>query len=130
MSKQDMYDLHAAKNRIAQLEAALREIAQFTGYKQPTDSSAWSVFMMVPEDLRTASETACECIDLWTPETLYDSHGTPYQNNMARQDDSTEDDMLYVTYGDYKALADGLREIGRKYDVPPTDIQALLTKGE
>ena len=47
--------------RVADLEVALREIAQFTGYKQPTDSSAWSVFMMVPEDLRTALETAAYC---------------------------------------------------------------------
>ena len=44
-------------------------------------------------------------VQLWTPETLYDSHGTPYQNHMARQDDSTEDDILYVKYDDYKAVA-------------------------
>jgi hypothetical protein len=38
---------------------------------------------------------------LWTPEHLGWGKG---QAEMVRQDDSTEDDMLYVTYDDYKAL--------------------------
>jgi hypothetical protein len=38
------------RRRIAELEDALRVIARFTNV--PSDSSAWSVFMMVPEELR------------------------------------------------------------------------------
>lgn len=41
--------------RIEGLEAALREIGRFCNV--PTDSSAWSVYMMVPEDLRSTAET-------------------------------------------------------------------------
>jgi hypothetical protein len=43
------------RERVGRLESALREIAQFCGHKAPIDSSAWSVFMMVPEDLRSSS---------------------------------------------------------------------------
>jgi hypothetical protein len=65
-------------------------------------------------------------VKIWTPETLYDSHGTPYQNNMAHQDDSTEDDMLYVEYDDYKALEDLCRRVIRaSHHEQPGVIQAI-----
>jgi hypothetical protein len=46
---------------------------------------------------------------LYTPEYI-DRMGTgKYQAEMVPRDDSTEDDMLYVEYADYKALEAALR---------------------
>lgn len=44
--------LRAARLRITELETALREIARFCNVEPAGNSSAWSVYMMVPAELR------------------------------------------------------------------------------
>jgi hypothetical protein len=68
--------------RIATLEAALREIGRFCNV--PTDSGAWSVYMMVPEELRPAAlsgaGTAEPSICKWEQ-----VDGTEYETGCTRQ---------------------------------------------
>ena len=64
-------------------------------------------------------------VQCWTPEYI-NRMGTQYQAEMVRQDDSTEDDMLYVTYDDYKALEDLCRRVIRaSHHEQPGVIQAI-----